>query len=639
MAAECINPSRNPEAVLFSPRTFQQPHSSLDTRDISGASPRRTYRRTRGWEGVNANYNEVDRGTMPKTLIQATTNRPNLYDNRDIEGSTARASTELRTPRVTNPLDPQYKLPSFATKPPTPPRGKARSSAYDVSDIQGTHPSPLYPFQQRDSMRTDDVEGANTQWKPLSRRYIGIGAPRSIDVRDINDEGLAANKVTHRHTNPLDPTYDYDVYQASMLTGGGAEGQEKTPREKVVGSIGMIDRSKPPGPMRPKVKGPLGINGTDFALNTDDIEGAKAGWKRSALDRPGGRRSHPVTNLVQDIDGAVTKNTKGHGPFSTRHTNPLNPDYNNIRGIRTKGEDMSAQGGDLAPAQPYSPRVLVSGSGGGGGDVLDAGGVGAGTSVEVMDRLTNRNEGGPPPDVAAEFVRVGTEQEAQRRQEGGPLHVPMDAEMDEHSGRPFGEHLQGTPANGALMTRRASNAGSNGGGGSGANSPPTHGRQTSKELGPAVPLLNIPKGGQVNGALPKSIQMGGATLANRHGGSHGGSGRNSPRSGRNSPRQRKSLSSSPRGGNSPMFGRRGSIGGGGGSGRNSPRNGRNSPRVRPPAILLDAPGAATARGGGAYDRHAPSSPRGGGGGGVSPRSRVHVAAPPPADVQAVRDLA
>ena len=114
---------------------------------------------------------------------------------------TAAAATHADGRHV-DPIDPQYTLPSHQHRPFTPPAAAPRSRCLDLRDIDGTAPTHLFPYEQRDSLGAADIEGANTQWCSLPSRYAshyaGRAAPRNFDVLDINTDVEGACLLTLR---------------------------------------------------------------------------------------------------------------------------------------------------------------------------------------------------------------------------------------------------------------------------------------------------------------------------------------------------------------------------------------------------------------------------------------------------------
>lgn len=128
---------------------------------------------------------DVFRGSEVK---RALIDRPNFGDISDIEGAHPRPtktrnylSNALRvddiegakakyrdrffdTKRNVDPLQPEYKLPSYSMAPIEPP--KFVKDPMNIDDIDGTRTKQKKLAIQRDTMNVDDIEGARPGWKP-----------------------------------------------------------------------------------------------------------------------------------------------------------------------------------------------------------------------------------------------------------------------------------------------------------------------------------------------------------------------------------------------------------------------------------------------------------------------------------------
>ncbi|CAN0538950.1 unnamed protein product, partial [Ectocarpus sp. 8 AP-2014] len=220
-----------------------------------------------------------------------------LYHD-DIEGSNPRNKWLFRTTRCTDPLEPEYTLPSFTTASPIAP--KFTRDSHDVSDIEGTKSRPLYPLEQRHNTLVDDIEGAQSGWKPRHRRARHEAAPldHCLNVSDITGGGFR----TRRATNPLTPTY----------------------------RVNGMDVADDPVKSRPRAL-PKAKDGPFYPLTTADIEGATPGWRPLPQVNPPleARRHFRNTNFMGDIPGAQADTVK-HSICTERHVNPLNPVYDSL---------------------------------------------------------------------------------------------------------------------------------------------------------------------------------------------------------------------------------------------------------------------------------------------------------------------
>ena len=170
----------------------------------------------------------------------------------------------------------------------------------DYSDVEGTKTKKKYPWKTRDSFNVDDIEGANSTWKPQRLAHMkGNHKINSLDVSDITGGEFA----TSRRTNPLNPEYN------------------------IFGEVVVSSPKSRPRPLKQETNAPF------FALKTDDIPGANPDHKYFKHLREEDRRQSKNTNSVRDIPGAVPDTLK-RGLSTARKTNPLQPNYRNLDGQR-----------------------------------------------------------------------------------------------------------------------------------------------------------------------------------------------------------------------------------------------------------------------------------------------------------------
>lgn len=119
-------------------KTYYNKPCFFGTADIEGAQPKRTYQRR----------------------VPGDTMRVN-----DIDGATVLIKDKfLHTKRHEDPLQPNYKLPSYKVVPPVEP--KFVKDSLSVDDIDGTRSSVKIVYQGRDTLKIDDIEGSSAGWKP-----------------------------------------------------------------------------------------------------------------------------------------------------------------------------------------------------------------------------------------------------------------------------------------------------------------------------------------------------------------------------------------------------------------------------------------------------------------------------------------
>ena len=220
---------------------------NLRTDDIDGAQyrPPKVYN-----HNFQLDISDIE-GSKTKPMVNENKKPVDIMSVDDIEGAKPRIQRALpHSNRMTNPLNPQYQLPTKQEPPiPTP---KFIRDNISVDDIQGAH-SKSYQTDKppRDIMNVNDISGARPRKRILALDADGTcngmkltnTCSRSLQVKDINTDGIFKST---RVTNPLNPVYYYD-------------GQK----------IEATDYGKHFPPNLPK-------NPIDFPNSTKDIEGAQA---------------------------------------------------------------------------------------------------------------------------------------------------------------------------------------------------------------------------------------------------------------------------------------------------------------------------------------------------------------------------
>jgi len=213
-------------------------------------------------------------GATPARQIPDRVNKPNdrIVNNRDIEHSYPESKL-FSTPRVVNPLDPQYPLPVVRHRVPTPPPQKACTN--QIHDIPGTKAKPAHTRTvERNPLDYSDVPLSRAGALSESRKRKT--ASMNLETRDIN--GGHASHVRPRDSNPLDP-----VYTVGLPPAAGAR----------AATIGPVSGSKPRTLPPQRADRPL------MSLRSDDIDGARPG---NHLPYPKQRREWKRTCDVSDID-------------------------------------------------------------------------------------------------------------------------------------------------------------------------------------------------------------------------------------------------------------------------------------------------------------------------------------------------
>jgi hypothetical protein len=106
-------------------------------------------------------------GAQPKRVHQRSVPQNNLRLD-DIEGASVLIKDKfLHTKRHEDPLQPNYKLPSYKIMPAH--ESKFIKDTLNVDDIDGTRSSVKTVYSSRDTLKISDIEGSSAGWKPRNR--------------------------------------------------------------------------------------------------------------------------------------------------------------------------------------------------------------------------------------------------------------------------------------------------------------------------------------------------------------------------------------------------------------------------------------------------------------------------------------
>mmetsp|Transcript_47676 Transcript_47676/g.102099 ORF Transcript_47676/g.102099 Transcript_47676/m.102099 type:complete len:501 (-) Transcript_47676:84-1586(-) len=226
--------------------------------------------------------------------------------------------------RHTDPVCPNYELPSCMRREPTPPRWNGRHTNA-TEDIEYSRPRVLHPERNYSRNPNDaaDIEYATANYREKLARAtsLGRGPERTYDVSDIN---LPPEKQK-RCTNPMEPVYTVPTSRTTSL-------HAKYSEEKSVG----ID----PPPIAPEQVGEVHgskprrlqwDNGEpQFSLLREDIAGTvPQRWIGSVphnIYDPPEVRAMISFHDPSDIPGAQVGSLL-KGIATGRSVNPLNPRY------------------------------------------------------------------------------------------------------------------------------------------------------------------------------------------------------------------------------------------------------------------------------------------------------------------------
>jgi hypothetical protein len=250
----------------------------------------------------------------------------------DIEYAQTRAS-KFKGSRHTDPLCPNYELPSTHTRPISPPRWNGRHT-HDISDIEKSSSKVRIPTRNyvRDPNDSSDIEFASANYQERVNRQTRVGnkLDRSLNVKDINQKKLL--HTAPRQTNPLEPEYKVSTTATTSLhTRYTEEGNNVQLHPTECATHGHVHGSKPR-----KLQWDNGE--PQFSLVREDIAGTVPQRWCGAVpfniyDPP---EVKPVISFhdPHDIPGAqvgtLKKGIEASGRGGT--TNPLNPRYKMLDG-------------------------------------------------------------------------------------------------------------------------------------------------------------------------------------------------------------------------------------------------------------------------------------------------------------------
>ena len=269
--------------------------------DIESSSPRRFGSFTNKVDFINK-VDDIER-TNSKILHYPLDKPEYNLTNADIEKSSPNMG-HLRTNRCTNPLEPKYNLPKVEEYPPEIP--KFIRDQIDIRDIQGTFPQKYFQWGTRETFPLDNhgIEGSKTQKKYI-RNTVGNSKYHYLDYSDLTKEIFK----TGRHTNPLDPIYNFKHPNGEQY------------------KYGPIEKSKP------QTIYPY-THPVPFGLKTDDILGAQVGSKNK-INAFTGKNFEMTTS---DIRGCSVGSLK-KGISTNRCTNPIYPKYQYLGNVELRGNN------------------------------------------------------------------------------------------------------------------------------------------------------------------------------------------------------------------------------------------------------------------------------------------------------------
>lgn len=330
MSLDVIHPKDVPRGKIMFPKDED---ASLKTNDIPKCRP--TYE--------HLNYlDKPDMSVGCTDPVHAGGRARSYYapmDRRPRDMSLTTADIELAQPRGvrhkgnrhTDPVCPNYQMPSAYKIPVTPPRFSGKHNM-DNSDIEKSQPRILHPDRNyiRDPNEARDIEYTTPNYlDKLTAQRARPRADRSLNVKDISEP----KRMRPRCTNPLDPVYTVPTNATTSLHAKYAEehGLGIAPPRMEAGEAGHVEGSKP--------RKLTWDNGEpQLSLLREDIAGTVSQrWVGSVptniYDPP---ESRPMISFhdPHDIPGAQVGTLKKGIQPPSRCCNPLNPMYPMLDGVK-----------------------------------------------------------------------------------------------------------------------------------------------------------------------------------------------------------------------------------------------------------------------------------------------------------------
>ena len=174
--------------------------NSIPCDDIDGAKPRKIISKWQPRETMKKD--DIENSWPKKPYIRKT--KYNNIDYRDV------THTEFQTGRMTNPLEPVYKL------------SYLNGDKMVVGPIEKNKPVVFskYHYDPAFNLKTDDIWGTQTGTKNFINKFNGSNyGYTTLDIKGAQKDTKKKGIITERFTNPLRPKYKYPGYEE--LKAGG----------------------------------------------------------------------------------------------------------------------------------------------------------------------------------------------------------------------------------------------------------------------------------------------------------------------------------------------------------------------------------------------------------------------------------
>jgi len=333
MSLDIIHPKDIPRGKI---PFIKDEDRSLKTQDIDRCQPHYPHLNYLNKPDYSVGSTDPDHhGGRARTYYAPMDRRPRdlSLTTADIEYAQAKAS-KFKGNRHTDPVCPNYELPSCHVRPITPPRWNGRH-LHDISDIEKSSSKVRIPTRNyvRDPNDSSDIEYASANYQERVHRRSRAGkADITMNVKDINQ-----TKPLHyapRCTNPLEPEYKVSTTATTSLHTKYSEEMSRSDvqlHRKEAEIHGHVPGSKPR-----KLQWDNGE--PQFSLVREDIAGTVPQRWIGAVpiniyDPPEVKEVisfHDVHDIPGAQVGTLKKGIEGSRRAGT--TNPLNPRYKMLDG-------------------------------------------------------------------------------------------------------------------------------------------------------------------------------------------------------------------------------------------------------------------------------------------------------------------
>ena len=298
--------------------------ANLYNLDIEKSVPFRSNVFTNKIDFINK-LDDIEKSHPNKIKNNINYNKPIFNLNtHDIDG--AYPSKHEFSKRITNPVEPVYKLPSCEILEEDPPNKFIRDNI-DISDIPGTKPKPIY----RKKINNNDDNNYDIIGSHPKKQYERKKFYENYDYTDVNvdnEHKKFFNNKNNRNTNPLEPNYGtvYGGYIEKSVSLNPYfhmknRGRIYMSNDDIFGSISGS-----------KNKYNLFLNKPNFAFDVKDIEGSKTGTlKRCSKNMILNRNTNPLIPKYEYL--GMKENKANDRYYKNNVDNKNNDNINNNNNI------------------------------------------------------------------------------------------------------------------------------------------------------------------------------------------------------------------------------------------------------------------------------------------------------------------